>query len=138
MATDETRTYYHCGCNDETEHPTVRHPPIHAYLASVEEELGEDGEKEEKPFDPKAPLSAFSLSPLQNLLFCEECQQIRCDRCTLQEIVTYYCPHCLYETPTSLVKGEGTRLVETIRIAPRARSTIEGTNHGLIWIRADE
>jgi hypothetical protein len=27
----------------------------------------------------------------------------------LDEIVTYYCPNCLFEVPSSTVKSEGTR-----------------------------
>ncbi|RPB24145.1 hypothetical protein L211DRAFT_857418 [Terfezia boudieri ATCC MYA-4762] len=61
------------------------------------------------PFDPRNPRSAFSLFPLENLLYCEDCHQIRCPRCVLEEIVSYYCPSCLFEVPSSTVKTEGNR-----------------------------
>jgi hypothetical protein len=68
-----------------------------------------DTEEEAKAFDPRAPRSTFSLFPLENLLFCEDCNQVRCPRCVLEEIVCYFCPSCLFEVPSSTVKSEGNR-----------------------------
>ncbi len=44
-------------------------------------------------------------------MYCEDCHQIRCPRCVAEEIVTYYCPNCLFEVPSSNLKSEGNRLV---------------------------
>ena len=69
----------------------------------------EDDEEEEHAFDPRDPRSAFSLFPIENLLYCEDCHQIRCPRCVQDEIVCWYCPSCLFEVPSSTVKSEGNR-----------------------------
>ncbi|CAI4218050.1 unnamed protein product [Parascedosporium putredinis] len=49
------------------------------------------------------------LYPLEHLMYCGDCQQIRCQRCVNEEIVTYYCPSCLFEVPSSNIKSEGNR-----------------------------
>ena len=66
---------------------------------------------EEKTFDPRSPRANFALFPLEHLLYCEECQQIKCPRCTVEEIICWYCPSCLFEMPASMVKSEGGRWV---------------------------
>lgn len=74
-------------------------------------EAGGDGEADEddRTFDPRSPRANYSLYPLEYLLYCEDCHQIRCPRCVAEEIVTYYCPNCLFEVPTSNLKSEGNR-----------------------------
>ncbi|CAZ84248.1 unnamed protein product [Tuber melanosporum] len=68
-----------------------------------------DESEEEETFDPRAPRSNFSLFPLENLLYCEDCKQIRCPRCVHDEIVCFFCPNCLFEVPSSTVKTDGNR-----------------------------
>lgn len=71
----------------------------------------EEEEEEEKTFDPRSPRSNFSLYPIEQLLYCEDCHQIKCPRCITEEIVSWYCPNCLFETPSSMVRSEGNRYV---------------------------
>lgn len=74
-----------------------------------QEAQGED--EEEQTFDPRSPRSNFSLYPPEQLLYCEDCHQIKCPRCITEEIVSWYCPNCLFETPSSMVKSDGNRYV---------------------------
>ncbi|KAF2993926.1 hypothetical protein E8E14_001072 [Neopestalotiopsis sp. 37M] len=60
-------------------------------------------------FDPRAPRSNYSLYPIEHLLYCVDCNQIRCPRCVTEELVTIYCPSCLFEVGASSVKAEGNR-----------------------------
>merc|ERR1712093_812756 len=93
-------TYFQCPCTD-TSTPTRRlgeDSPIPAE---------ENSEDDDRTFDPRAPRANYSLYPLEHLLYCEDCHQIRCPRCVLDEIVTWYCPNCLFEVPSSTVKTEG-------------------------------
>jgi hypothetical protein len=46
-----------------------------------------------------------SLS-LSRLYFCDSCDEIRCPKCTQDEIVCYYCPNCQFDVPTASVKSE--------------------------------
>lgn len=78
-----------------------------------------DTEEDGKTFDPRTPRSAFSLFPLENLLFCEDCNQVRCPRCVQDEIVCYFCPSCLFEVPSSTVKSEGNRSVRPAAVVGR-------------------
>ncbi|KAH0607064.1 uncharacterized protein H6S33_003052 [Morchella sextelata] len=69
----------------------------------------EEESEEEERFDPRSARSNFSLFPLESLLYCEDCNQIRCPRCVHDEIVCYFCPSCLFEVPSSAIKSDGNR-----------------------------
>lgn len=71
----------------------------------------DEEEEEEQTFDPRSPRSNFSLYPPEQLLYCEDCHQIKCPRCITEEIVSWYCPNCLFETPSSMVRGDANRYV---------------------------
>ncbi|KAJ5103444.1 hypothetical protein N7532_003973 [Penicillium argentinense] len=93
-----------------------------------EEEV--DEEEEEQTFDPRSPRSNFSLYPPEQLLYCEDCHQIKCPRCITEEIVSWYCPNCLFETPSSMVKGDANRCGRNcfncpVCTSPLSVSTIE-------------
>lgn len=97
MSTFKPYTYFQCPCSDTSipaNSPTSPTSPT---------------QEEERTFDPRAPRANYSLYPLEHLLYCEDCHQIRCSRCVLDEIVTWYCPSCLFEVPSSTVKSEGNR-----------------------------
>ena len=90
-------TYISCPCND------VSTPSNKGTMVQ------DDEEEQERTFDPRSRRANFSLYPLEHLLYCEDCQQIRCSRCTVEEIVCWYCPSCLFEMPLSVLKSEGPR-----------------------------
>jgi hypothetical protein len=91
-------TYIQCSCSDQL--------PADAGTGWPTEQLDED---DERTFDPRAPRSNYSLYPLEYLLYCEDCQQIRCPKCVAEETVTYFCPNCLFEVPSSNLRSEGNR-----------------------------
>ena len=101
MTTFKPYTYFQCPCTDASS-PARK---LGENGPSSEEENSED----DRTFDPRAPHSNYSLYPLEHLLYCEDCHQIRCPRCVLDEIVTWFCPNCLFEVPSSTVKSEGNR-----------------------------
>lgn len=93
-------TFYACDCFDSnTTSSTKRASQI---LAAAEDE-------EDRTFDPRSPRSNYALYPLEQLLWCEDCQQIRCQRCVIEETLNWYCPSCLFEVPSSVVKSDGNR-----------------------------
>lgn len=69
----------------------------------------DDDDDDGRAFDPRAPRSNYSLYPLEYLLYCDVCHQIRCPRCVSEEIVNVYCPNCLFEVASSSLKTEGNR-----------------------------
>lgn len=99
-------TYISCPCA-ETPDPDLSNKRASGQFQGLEVEE----EEEEKTFDPKSPRANFSLYPPEQLLYCEDCHQIKCPRCITEEIVCWYCPNCLFETPSSMVKSEGNRYV---------------------------
>jgi len=64
-----------------------------------------------KPPPSGAPLSTLEHHPLPELLFCEECDAIRCDNCAAHEIACYFCPNCLFEVISASVRAEKNRQV---------------------------
>lgn len=102
MAALTPYTYIQCPCSDS---PTLGRP------SGAASPSGAEPDEDDRTFDPRAPRSNFSLYPLEYLLYCEDCHQIRCPRCVAEEIVTYYCPNCLFEVPSSNLKSEGNRSV---------------------------
>lgn len=85
MASASSSVLFHCPC---TQPLSVSRPP---------------------PSAP--PLASFDHHALSSLLFCEECDAIRCDSCVACEIACYYCPNCLFEVPSASVRGEKNRSV---------------------------
>jgi len=94
-------TFYSCPCSGAAPIATKRTSQQFVVL----------GEEEERTFNPRAPLSNYSLYPLENLLYCNDCKEIRCPRCCTEEVVTWYCPQCLFEVTGLGSRTEGGRCV---------------------------
>ena len=90
--------YMQCPCSDQSETDP-----------NDDRQQPDSVEDDERTFDPRASRSNYSLFPLEYLMYCEDCQQIRCPRCVSEEIVTFYCPNCLFEVPSSNLRSEGNR-----------------------------
>ncbi|KAI8936666.1 hypothetical protein NX059_007063 [Plenodomus lindquistii] len=105
-------TYYACDCFD-TNAPTATKRASQLLAAAHQNDGGgggdDDDDDDERTFDPQSPRANFSLYPLEHLLYCEDCQQMRCPRCVLDETLNWYCPTCLFEVPSSVVKSDGNR-----------------------------
>ncbi|KAF4119320.1 dynactin 4 [Geosmithia morbida] len=89
-----------------------------------QEEAG-DSHDDDHTFDPRAPRSNYSLFPLEYLLYCEDCQEIRCPRCVNEEVVTYYCPNCLFEVPSSNLRSDGNRCTRNCYQCPVCASPVQ-------------
>ncbi|KKK12276.1 hypothetical protein ARAM_007303 [Aspergillus rambellii] len=105
----------------------------------VEPEIDDD--EDEQTFDPRSTRSNFSLYPPEQLLYCEDCHQIKCPRCITEEIICWFCPNCLFETPSSMVRGEGNRCGRNCYACPVCTaaltvSTIDTTGQQGPWVLA--
>ena len=111
MADTVPFTYIKCPCTREIRRDGDRddRQAEEGSNVSAEEDTAEDDD-----FDPHSPRANYSLYPIEHLLYCEICAQIRCQRCLVDEIVTWFCPNCLFEVPSSTVKSEGNRYVDTV------------------------
>lgn len=94
-------TRYACPCSETA---STAPTSILGKRLSQDEADGEEG-----TFNPHDPRANFSLYPLDHLLFCDECNQMRCEKCWLEEMMYWSCPNCLFEVPSSGVKGDGNR-----------------------------
>ncbi len=105
MAVTFPYTYISCPCSDASQRALSTSRKRSSRDVDLDEEIQDD----EDSFDPRHPRSAFSLFPPEHLLYCEECQEIKCPRCVTEEINAVYCPDCLFESPRVMVRGEGNR-----------------------------
>lgn len=101
MARPFPYTYISCPCTESSGPLTLGKRPSDGQQ--------NDEEEGEGTFDPRTPRSNFSLFPPEHLLYCEDCRQIKCPRCITEEIICWFCPSCLFETPTSSVRSDGNR-----------------------------
>ncbi|AEO68623.1 uncharacterized protein THITE_2090132 [Thermothielavioides terrestris NRRL 8126] len=127
MAALTPYTYIRCPCSDVSApgRPLDGSSP----MAAAADDNGA-GDDDDRTFDPRAPRSNYSLYPLEYLLYCEDCHQIRCPRCVAEEIVSYYCPNCLFEVPSSNLKSEGNRCTRScfqcpVCLGPLAVTSLE-------------
>ncbi|OBR14444.1 Dynactin p62 family protein [Colletotrichum higginsianum IMI 349063] len=122
-------TYIRCPCSETREHEDGSSTPG-------------SPEDDERTFDPRAPRANFSLFPLEHLMYCEDCHQIRCPRCVNEEIVTYYCPNCLFEVPSSNLKSEGNRCTRScfqcpVCVGPLAVTSLDAPPESSSLLTAD-
>ncbi|PWN23640.1 hypothetical protein BCV69DRAFT_309521 [Microstroma glucosiphilum] len=66
----------------------------------------------------------YSFHSLQTLYYCTECLETRCQLCSQSEIVTHYCPACLFDVPSATVKAERNRCARNCFLCP-----VEGCGH---------
>ena len=104
MSSKYPYSYISCPCSEASRRP--ERPNRYSRDISID---GKDQCDEEETFNPHHPRSNFSLFPLEHLLYCEECHDIKCPRCVSEEIICWFCPNCLFEAPASIVRSEGNR-----------------------------
>ncbi|XXH05156.1 hypothetical protein Hte_011581 [Hypoxylon texense] len=128
MASFTPYTYIQCPCHESTNN---QGRPADDAPSPTSQDLPDDDD-DDHTFDPRAPRSNYSLYPLEYLLYCDVCHQIRCPRCVAEELVTVYCPNCLFEVGSSSLKTEGNRCTRScfqcpICIGPLAVQSLEST-----------
>jgi len=111
-------TYISCPCSDASRRLLT------SKRSSREIDYDAELEEEEKTFDPRHPRSSFSLFPPEHLLYCEECHDIKCPRCVTEEIISHYCPSCLFETPSTMARGDMNRCPRNCFMCPICRSQL--------------
>lgn len=81
-------------------------PPTTGTHPSAEAHESARSTKEKEFFDSGNTSDTHGSQSLSRLYFCDSCDEIRCSKCTQDEIVCYYCPNCLFDVPTASVKME--------------------------------
>ncbi|CAO1627759.1 unnamed protein product [Parajaminaea phylloscopi] len=66
----------------------------------------------------RVPEARYAYHPLSLLYFCTDCLSARCSLCSVAEIVTHYCPSCLFEVPSASVKADRNRCPRNCFICP--------------------
>jgi dynactin-4 len=60
---------------------------------------------------------------LEYLYFCNGCKTFRCQYCVEQDIITRYCPSCLFEVPAATAKRDNNRCMRNCFWCPKCYST---------------
>ncbi|KAI1854897.1 hypothetical protein JX265_002536 [Neoarthrinium moseri] len=136
MASFTPYSYIQCPCFDAT---GQARPSDESPSASSSDAPESD---DDHAFDPRSPRSNYSLYPIEHLLYCVDCNQIRCPRCVAEELVTIYCPSCLFEVGSSSVKTEGNRCTRScfqcpVCIGPLAVQSLEPAPESSSLLTAD-
>lgn len=103
MAAAAPYSTYACPCSDLTS-PLIPPQSKRASIQPTSIPINED-----QTFNPHDPRANYALYPLEQLLYCDECDAIRCPRCSTEEVLYWYCPSCLFEVPSSAVRSDGNR-----------------------------
>lgn len=126
MALNFPYTYISCPCSDASRRMTT------SKRTSREVNIDEALEQDDSTFDPSDPRSAFSLFPPEHLFYCEDCRDLKCPRCVVEEIVCTFCPHCLFESVPSQVKSERNRCPRNCYICPICQSQLQTSTFATI------
>lgn len=105
-------TYISCPCSDSTT------TAFSSKRISAEIDIDQAIEQDDSTFDSRRPRAAFSLFPPEHLFYCEGCRDLKCPRCVNEEIICWYCPQCLFESPPSSVKSDGNRCPRNCYVCP--------------------
>ncbi|PGG98948.1 dynactin 4 [Blastomyces parvus] len=126
MARPFPYTFISCPCAETPSTPPLPTNRLSRDLSNItlSGQRDPDTDDEDRTFDPRSSRANYSLYPPEHLLYCEDCHQIKCPRCITEEIVCWYCPNCLFETPSSMVRSEGNRC-ELLLTKKRAYSELQ-------------
>ncbi|KAI6812906.1 hypothetical protein KC340_g16738 [Hortaea werneckii] len=121
MASTFPYTHYACPCTSLTASPpslSTLNPAVHPT---------DDAEEDGRTFNPHSARANYALYPLDQLLYCDECDGIRCPKCVSEEVVNWYCPSCLFEVPSSAVRGDGNRCARNCYQCPECTASLAVT-----------
>ncbi|KAF9431293.1 hypothetical protein BGZ76_000474 [Entomortierella beljakovae] len=104
-------------------------PPTAATSSTSAPHHEHDSDSKTQETGPEIYASGNSSDPhgsqsLSRLYFCDSCDEIRCARCTQDEIVCYYCPNCLFDVPTASVKVEKHKCSRNCFECPLCQNTL--------------
>ncbi|WFC96842.1 hypothetical protein MBRA1_003505 [Malassezia brasiliensis] len=56
--------------------------------------------------------------PLSALYFCETCYELRCNACVACEVSSRFCPHCLFEVPSTSARAQKAQCARSCLACP--------------------
>lgn len=92
------------------------HQQHHSHHRHEQDSAGERSKTPAEVYDSGNNSDPHGSHSLSRLYFCDSCDEIRCPKCTQDEIVCYYCPNCLFDVPTASVKSEKHKYVHFLNL----------------------
>ncbi|KAI7829033.1 dynactin p62 family-domain-containing protein [Kickxella alabastrina] len=105
---------YHCSCNGATQSPGALDTGVRVNSEGEEAVVPKASSNSELeaqlklPLQPNSELLVLRASAIENLYYCDDCSELRCSRCVIEEPAGYHCPNCLFDVPTASVRSEKT------------------------------
>ncbi|KAJ1028819.1 hypothetical protein NDA16_001984 [Ustilago loliicola] len=118
MAMASPHVLYYCPCNQTASHGAS------SSSSSSSQRYKSTLASPPPGLPASSPASRYAFHPLDSLYFCDECDQIRCNRCVTVDISSYYCPNCLFEVPGASVKAEKNRCARNCFECPCCQHTL--------------
>ncbi|KAK3818285.1 MAG: dynactin p62 family-domain-containing protein [Linnemannia elongata] len=100
------------------------HQQHHSHHRHEQDSAGERSKTPAEVYDSGNNSDPHGSHSLSRLYFCDSCDEIRCPKCTQDEIVCYYCPNCLFDVPTASVKSEKHKCSRNCFECPICQSTL--------------
>lgn len=92
----DSRVCFYCPCYKSPADIKLRVPQVGDEAGAQDFNL-DDEDARLSPSDPRVLSALFNL---EALYFCDDCHVIRCPRCVMEEVVSTFCPNCLFEVPS--------------------------------------
>ncbi|KAI8324760.1 dynactin p62 [Martensiomyces pterosporus] len=99
----EPGVLYYCPCAGSM---TISEACEASDEAKQTQQPAEGGQDGRVPVAPNSPALVLRASPIEDLYYCDDCSEIRCARCVIEEPAGYHCPNCLFDVPTASVRSE--------------------------------
>ncbi|KAJ2835647.1 hypothetical protein J3B01_003380 [Coemansia erecta] len=95
---------YYCpcsGCMRTTDAPVKASKQKREFAELAEEEC-------RAPLDisTQKQLAVLRTWPIEKLYYCDDCSEVRCPHCVIEEPAGYHCPNCTFDVPTASVRSE--------------------------------
>ncbi|PIA14452.1 hypothetical protein COEREDRAFT_10345 [Coemansia reversa NRRL 1564] len=74
-------------------------------------------------------LAVMRLWPIERLYYCDDCSEVRCPRCVVEEPAGYHCPNCLFDVPTASVRSEKNRCARNCFQCPLCTHVLSVVEH---------
>ncbi|TPX34186.1 hypothetical protein SmJEL517_g03075 [Synchytrium microbalum] len=113
--------YVQCHCELD---PTSQQQSIPSSKHQQEEQIHQASNTEDQIPNPPINADSYKLQTLPNLYWCDSCHQIKCWKCTLDQVACYFCPNCLFEVPSASVKADRNMCARNCFSCPICETTL--------------
>ncbi|ANB15999.1 hypothetical protein AWJ20_3649 [Sugiyamaella lignohabitans] len=79
---------------------------------------------------PSTLMKPWALHKLEYLYFCDHCKSTKCKQCVTQEVISRFCPSCLYEVTESSARASSNKCLRNCLQCPECGSSVVASSEG--------